>query len=405
MIRCTIGVMAYNEERNIVQVLYALLNQSLYTCHMVEIVVVASGCTDRTVALAQEVAQDNPIIRVEVQAKRAGKAAAINHLITVAQGDVIVLVGADTLPDPAAIEYLARPFADPTVGMTGARVIPLNDPRTFLGLIVQMLWRVHHHLALRFPKLGELVAFRNVVQELPLNSATDEVALEALISAQGYRLVYTPDAIVYNRGPQTYNDFLLQRRRIFAGHLHIAATKGYIAASMPVKNLLWLAYEGVMHRPDLLIMSFGAMLLECVGRALGWLDFHIGQSHHIWRQIRSTKQIQHYQQGGSLLCLQCKPDSFSPRHLMQSMYRIPPAYGILFWWDYRRSQVMFLLPDSQLSDESLEDRVRILTDYLKQPNNASSYPVIFYRTVRFAELYQSTPSFSGQVQEVIPSLL
>lgn len=405
MIRCSIGVMAYNEERNIVEVLQALLNQSLCTCHIVEIIVVASGCTDRTVPLAQEVARENPLVRVDAQAERAGKAAAINRLITLAQGDVVVLVGADTLPDPMAIEYLVRPFADQTVGMTGARVVPLNDPRAFLGLIVQMLWRVHHQLALRWPKLGELVAFRNVVQELPINSATDEVALEALISAQGYRLVYTPDAIVYNRGPQTYHDFLLQRRRIFAGHLHIAATKGYVAASMPMKNLLWLAYQGVRRRPDLFFISIGAMVLECVGRVLGWLDFHVGQSHHIWRPVRSTKQLQHAQQGASLLFMQCIPNTFSPRRLMRNMHRIPADYGTLFWWDYRRSQVIFLLPDGPLSHESLDDRVRVLTDYLKSPNDTAVSPIVFYRSVEFAERDQSAPSFDGQLQEAIAAVL
>jgi poly-beta-1,6-N-acetyl-D-glucosamine synthase len=405
MIRCTIGVMAYNEERNIAQVLHALLNQSLYTCQVVEIIVVASGCTDRTVAFAQRVAQDNPIIRIEAQAERAGKAAAINQLITVAQGDVIVLVGADTLPDPTAIEALVRSFADQTVGMTGARVIPLNDPRTFLGLIVQMLWRIHHLLALRWPKLGELVAFRNVVQELPINSATDEVALEALISAQGYRLVYTPDAIVYNRGPQTYNDFLLQRRRIFAGHLHIAATKGYVAASMPLKNLLWLACAGIRRRPDLFAVSLGAMLLETIGRALGWLDFHGGHSHHIWRQVRSTKQIQQPHQRASMLFMQCTPESFSPRRLTRNLRRIPPDYGMLFWWDYRCSQVVFLLPDSQLSDESLKERVRILASYLKRGNDADPSPVVFYRTIEFAEPSQTLQAFNGAIQDAVPAFL
>ena len=252
MIRCTVGVMAYNEESNIIQVLRALLNQRTRDCQIVEIVVVASGCTDRTVEFAQAIAQSYPLVKVEVQTQRAGKAAAINQLINIAQGDVIVQVGADTLPDPTALEHLVRPFAGPSVGMTGARVVPLNDPRNFMGFTVQMLWHVHHRLALRWPKLGELVAFRNVVAELPVNSATDEVALEALISAQGYRLVYTPEAIVYNRGPQTSNDFLIQRRRIFAGHLHIATAYHHVAASMPLSHIFYLVKESVGHYPGLL---------------------------------------------------------------------------------------------------------------------------------------------------------
>src|SRR5262245_55214685 len=95
VIQCTIGLMAHNEEQNIVQALRALLNQRLPTCEVREMIVVASGCTARTVELAQQIALEQPIVRVEVQAERAGKPAAINHLIKIAHEPVIVLAGAD----------------------------------------------------------------------------------------------------------------------------------------------------------------------------------------------------------------------------------------------------------------------------------------------------------------------
>ncbi|HMQ29567.1 MAG TPA: glycosyltransferase [Chloroflexaceae bacterium] len=386
-IRCTIGVLAYNEERNIVQVLRSLVAQRLYACEVDEILVIASGCTDRTVPLAQEFARQHPMVRVVAEAERAGKAAAINHLIALARSEVVVLVGADTLPDPLAVQHLVRPFADPTVGMTGARVIPLNDPRTFLGMVVQMLWRVHHILAQRWPKLGEMVAFRKVIDAIPVASATDEVALEALITARGYRLVYAPEAIVYNRGPQTYHDFLLQRRRIFAGHLQVAARDSYVASSMPVLHLVWLAYAGVRRRPDLLVVALMATLLELFARLLGWLDFRHGRPHHIWRQVRSTKQVAQPRQMGSLLFLQCRPASVSTRQLRRVLHRIPPEHGKLLWWDYQQGQVIFLLPEEQLAPEALSARVRALTGYLHRLGARSSPRVVFYRTIQLANLY------------------
>lgn len=382
MINCTVGVMAYNEENNIVQILHALLNQHLDIAQIREIVVVASGCTDRTVALAQEIAQVHPLIKVEVQTERAGKAAAINHLISIAQGEVIVLVGADTLPDPTALENLVKPFVDPSVGMTGARIVPLNDPRRFLGFVVQTLWHVHHRLALRSPKLGELVAFRNVVAALPINSATDEVALEALISTQGYRLVYTPTAIVYNRGPQTLSDFLLQRRRIFAGHLHIAATQNYMAASMSWRPLARLTLETLTQYPALLLWIIAAMLLESWGRLLGILDFWVGQGHHIWRPIRSTKQVQQNNHSLILVALQCRKGSVSA-NLMTKIHHIPDSQGTLFWWDTKRGQVLFILPNDEFTTESLEERINALADYIGARDKIGDNPVLSYRLVQF----------------------
>ncbi|MGH2523538.1 MAG: glycosyltransferase, partial [Anaerolineales bacterium] len=353
--------------------------------HVLEIIVVASGCTDRTVELAQEVARAHPVIRVEAQTERLGKAAAINRLIQMAQGEVILLVGADTLPDPTAFEHLVKPFDDSRVGMTGARVVPLNDPRTFLGLTIQILWRVHHRMAVRWPKLGELVAFRNVVLELPVNTATDEVALEALISAMGYRLVYTPDAVVYNRGPETLGEFLHQRRRIFAGHLHIAATYGYVAASVHPSHLILLAAEAFKRYSFLLFLLVGAAALETWARLLGTIDFVLKQTFHIWRPAPSTKHVSPYPQPLTLVILQYPLGAVKPAHLVRRMRHIPESQGVLFWWYQHRSQVLFMLP-GEAATAALENHVNALAAQVGSNGTMSSNTVVSYRVVQFPAL-------------------
>ena len=47
-IRCSVGITAHNEEKNIGKLLTALLAQELEQVDISEIIVVASGCTDRT---------------------------------------------------------------------------------------------------------------------------------------------------------------------------------------------------------------------------------------------------------------------------------------------------------------------------------------------------------------------
>jgi len=102
---------------------------------------------------------------------------------------------------------------------------------------VQMLWHVHHQLALRRPKLGELVAFRNVIDDFPRDTSTDEPAIEALIAAKGYEMAYAPKAIVYNRGPEGAHEFLIQRRRIFAGQVRIALRYKYFTSSLRMRHV------------------------------------------------------------------------------------------------------------------------------------------------------------------------
>src|SRR5579863_3055303 len=50
-IGCSIGIMAYNEEANIASTLQAVLAQTGPSIIINEVIVVASGCTDRTVPI------------------------------------------------------------------------------------------------------------------------------------------------------------------------------------------------------------------------------------------------------------------------------------------------------------------------------------------------------------------
>src|SRR3954469_22028840 len=75
---CSVGVMAYNEEKNIGRVLTALLAKQTNGCVIEEIIVLASGCTDRTVEIAQEFSTLNPKVKVVIQLQRQGKASAVN---------------------------------------------------------------------------------------------------------------------------------------------------------------------------------------------------------------------------------------------------------------------------------------------------------------------------------------
>ena len=362
MIRCTVGVLAHNEAHNIQQVLHALLAQELKEVAIAEIVVIASGCTDNTVELARHIATSHPVVRVEVEEKRTGKAAALKHLITMARGEVIVLVGADTLPEPTAVEHLVAPFADATVGMTGARVIPLNAPTKWLGFAVQMLWHVHHQLALRHPKLGELVAFRNVVGDFPANTSTDEAAIEALIVAKGLRLVYVPKAVVFNRGPERASEFLLQRRRIFAGHMSIAMRYRYFTSSMRMRYMVPLVVEAIRCYPRFFLWTFAAIAVESWARLLGTMDALRKRETPVWQMADSTKAV--VAAGPSepltLIAVSWSPGSLNAMAFLRDLRRHSEPAGSVFWWDASQGEIL-LFVGGQSPLAWFEERIRPVT--------------------------------------------
>ncbi len=269
MIFYTVGVMAYNEEANIQRTLLALLEQSSEHTGLDEIIVVASGCTDRTVAIVQEMQTTEPRIRLLLQERREGKASAINLFLQHAHSPVLAMVGADIIPESTTLELLCAHFHDTSVGMVGARPVPVNDQHTFNGYAVHLLWRLHDRMARRSPKLGEAVAFRNILNSIPVGSAVDEISIEVCIANSGLQLVYEPGAIVYNKGPMTVRDFLQQRRRIHAGHLQVRAQERYEASTMkvgPILQELLAEAPYIIHSPKEALWAFGTVAMEGVAR-------------------------------------------------------------------------------------------------------------------------------------------
>ncbi len=395
MIRCTVGVFAHNEAHNVRRTLNALLAQQLRTVEITEIIVVASGCTDGTVELAEEVASIHPIVTVDVETIRRGKAAAIKRLTSMARGDIIVLVGADTLPAPTAIEHLLEPFADPAVGMTGARVVPLNAPSRWLGFSVQMLWHVHHRLALRRPKLGELVAFRNVIRNFPEDTSTDEPAIEALIIAQGYLLAYAPNAVVYNRGPETVREFLIQRRRIFAGQMRIALRYRYLTSSLSPWYVLPLPFEAIGSYPRYLVWIMGTMAVEAWARILGMSDALRGREDVVWRPATTSKTVVAAPEASDLTLISVRwpPGALDSAGFLRGLQRLPDPVGSVFWWDGNHGEVLLQLHGAGTPVEWIQTQIQSVSrDHVLTSQLVKESPLISCRLVKFFSAPPPLPS-------------
>ncbi|HYB59194.1 MAG TPA: glycosyltransferase [Candidatus Acidoferrales bacterium] len=286
--------MAYNEEANVGRAVRAILEQQGPSVRINEVIVVASGCTDNTVPIVEEIARRNPRVRLLTQEKREGKASAINLFLKEAVSPILVLIGADVIPEASALEHLCSRFKDPTTGMVGGRPVPVNDPATFMGHAVHLLWCLHDHLARVNQKLGEVIAFRNVISSIPAESSVDELSIQALMLQRGYRLVYEPACVVHNKGPLTVGDFLKQRRRIYAGHLQVRNQQHYEASTMKVGSVvsqLSACRELALSSPKRRIWTLGTIALEGCARMLGYYDYRRKREHQIWQIADSTKKL------------------------------------------------------------------------------------------------------------------
>lgn len=292
MLKLSIGIMAYNEEANIGRLLEAILNQKLIHGYLNEIIVVASRCTDGTEEIVRNFEKKDKRIKLLVQPKREGKASAINLFLAEASGGVLILESADTIPNEHCLDLLIAPFEDPHIGMTGAHPIPVNRRDNFIGFAVNLMWSLHHKIALMTPKLGELVAFRNFVHQIPQDTAVDEASIEAIVKEAGYQLRYVPDAIVRNKGPENIKDFLKQRRRIAAGHKHLKTKANYEVSTTDPLKILRILFQETVWKPRETLWIVGAIAIEVAGRLLGYYDLRVRKKNpFVWDIARSTKDL------------------------------------------------------------------------------------------------------------------
>ncbi len=293
MVTISIGVPAYNEEGNIGKLLGALCEQRFDEGVVLEgVVVVASGCTDRTVAIVEGFCRDHDKIKVITEDKKSGKARAINYFMECVDSDILVLESADTIPCEGAINELVKPFCDGCVGLVGGRPVPVNSDRSIVGFAVHLIWELHHEIASVSPKAGECIAFKNIFDSMPTDTATDEACLEAMIKASGYKLHYSPDAVFHNKGPETISDLIKQRVRIHIGHIHLAHVHSYrpsTAGNIPkIKYIL----KKMKRHPSKVPLILAAVFVEGYSMASARIKFYVlGKNPYNWETVSTTKDL------------------------------------------------------------------------------------------------------------------
>ncbi len=286
-----IGICAYNEEKNIANLLQNLIIKQNLPKNT-RILVICSGCTDKTPHIVEEFQKRDPRINLIVEKARRGKANALNKIFRIAKesADVLVLVNADAVPEHGSItKIMSKLLINNDVGAVFAQPVPFKGNNGVCHRIVRVIWRLHHIISInQKPKLsGELCAIRTgCLQEIPERVATDEPYIEIIIQQQGWRILYVPDAVVYIRCPTNVVDLLKQRKRIRIGHLQVQhETKFKVSTSGLVNSLQAFSFLKPSELPYALIGAF----LEILAYFEARFTFNKNRIPYMWEPIKSTK--------------------------------------------------------------------------------------------------------------------
>jgi cellulose synthase/poly-beta-1,6-N-acetylglucosamine synthase-like glycosyltransferase len=303
--RLSIVVCAYNEEKSIGPLLKNLQTQRLPSeIADPEIIVVASGCTDKTVKKVKENMTLNAKIRLIEEETRRGKASALNKAFEVSTGDYIVLIPADVEPADDALLNLLTPFRDKEVSAVSGR--PMQNPnRTSKSLASNMAQTTYRLWERLMKKLdhdnqmahcsGEFMAIRsNAKTTIPDGCAADDSYIAIAAKKKG-TVRFATNAICYNLLPTNIIDYINQRRRWLYGHLQAKEATGEyptvmdtIVLSKP-KIALHLLTEEIREQPKHLPYLISAVAVETAIYSLSIIDHAFHRQRGVWPIIRSTK--------------------------------------------------------------------------------------------------------------------
>jgi cellulose synthase/poly-beta-1,6-N-acetylglucosamine synthase-like glycosyltransferase/peptidoglycan/xylan/chitin deacetylase (PgdA/CDA1 family) len=213
-----IVVPAYNEEVVIERCVRSLAASDYPSF---EVVVVDDGSTDRTVHMVAGLALEN--VRLVCQ-DNAGKAAALNTGVEQTDGEIVVMVDADTLFEADTLRRLVRPFADPAVAAVSGNT-KVGNRSGLLGRWQHIEYVIGFNLDRRMYDVlqctptvpGAVGAFlRDVLGDVggvPRDTLAEDTDLTLAIGRAGKRVVYAEDARAWTEAPASLGALWRQRYR------------------------------------------------------------------------------------------------------------------------------------------------------------------------------------------------
>lgn len=248
-------IAAYNEERVIREKIENTLALD-YPRDRLEVVVVADGSTDGTVAIAQSYSSAG--VRVLHEPGRKGKTSALNRAAGVCTGEILFFSDANTHYDRDVVRQLVRSFADPSVGGVTGRKIILEHADRVATKGETGYWGYESFLKTcesRFGSIvtadGEIFALRaSLFEPMPQEIVHDDMYLTLRLVQSGCRVVYETNAISGEHASKNlWDEFHLKVRYASAGFqivarfpaLVLVPTRLFAVQFLSHKILRWMA--------------------------------------------------------------------------------------------------------------------------------------------------------------------
>ena len=234
----TVGIPAYNEEKNIKNLLRSVIMQEEKGFIIQKIKVISDGSTDQTVKRAKEI-KDN---RLEITSykKRIGKSSHLNTLFKNLDTDILVLFDADvTLADKFTIQKLIQPLIkDKKVALVGGSPEQYSA-KTFLEKATQVGLDTYREMRLNYKEghnvyccIGQILALAKPFAKQTV-VAKDVMSNDSFLYfaclTKGFKFRHVEKAKVLYRAPKKLSDHLKQDQRFTIAKIRLIKIFGNFA--------------------------------------------------------------------------------------------------------------------------------------------------------------------------------
>ncbi|HMF52747.1 MAG TPA: glycosyltransferase [Edaphobacter sp.] len=236
-----------------------------------EVILVSDGSNDGTAEVLNSL--QGPRLRTIVLPEQVGKAAALNHGIAEATGEILLFIDIRPKVAPGALAELLSNFADPSVGCVAGELVLNTDGHDAAASAVSgVYWKYEQWIrnceAAWDSPVGVYGGFyaarRSLVRQFPEGIILDDMFQPLSIIRQGYRSVLDRAAIVMDTWPGKVLGEFQRKVRTLAGNYQLFSLAPWMLG--PGNRVL---FQLVSHKVMRLVVPYFFVLLLISATWLG----------------------------------------------------------------------------------------------------------------------------------------
>lgn len=294
-----IGIPAFNEQANLLQLLNDLATQKLGTSDILKVIVNSDGSTDETAVIAKR--ETRLPMMVIKNHERKGIAIRLNEILDQAakfEADAIILLDADIrINDPHCLAKLVRPILQAGADLTSCRMSEAPSETLIeraLAVSMQMkndifenyrhgdnVYTCHGPVRGLSAKLANQLRFKE--------SVGNDAYSYLFVKANNFSYTYIKDTSIIYKLPMAWNDHANQSQRFLHSQRLLSATFGAETIKANYQVPTWPKLKTLVTfglRQPLLVGTYFYILLAMR------LKYHReGEATELWNQVTSSKQI------------------------------------------------------------------------------------------------------------------